>query len=51
MSDEFKRFHPFDSSGDVHVENFGRFDVEVVLKSVFIRVGEVSDDICNTTLM
>jgi hypothetical protein len=24
----------------------GRFDVDVVLKSLFMRVGELSDDIC-----
>jgi hypothetical protein len=36
------------SSGDiVHVEKSGRFDVDVVLKSLFMRVGELSDDICN----
>jgi hypothetical protein len=36
------------SSGDiVHVEKSGRFDVDVVLKSLFVRVGELSDDTCN----
>jgi hypothetical protein len=25
----------------------GRFDVEVVSKSLYMRVGELSDDICN----
>jgi hypothetical protein len=31
----------------VHVEKSGRFDVDVVLKSLFMIVGELSDDICN----
>jgi hypothetical protein len=36
------------SSGDiVHVEKYGRFDVDIVLKSLIMRVGEISDDICN----
>jgi hypothetical protein len=36
------------SSGDiVHVEKSGRFDVDVVLKFFFTRLGELSDDICN----
>jgi hypothetical protein len=39
---------PFESSGDiVHVEKSGRFDVDVVLKSHFKRIGELSDDICD----
>jgi hypothetical protein len=48
MSNYFKRFLPFESSGDiVHVEKSGRFDVDVALKSLFMRLGEPSDDICN----
>jgi hypothetical protein len=48
MYNQFKRFLLFGLSGDiVHVEKSGRFDVHVVLKSVFMRVGELSDDICN----
>jgi hypothetical protein len=48
MSNEFKQILPFESSGDiVHVEKSGRFDVDVVLKPLFMRVGELSDDICN----
>jgi hypothetical protein len=36
------------SGGDVvHVDKCGRFDVDVVLKSLFMRAGKVSDDICN----
>jgi hypothetical protein len=35
-------------SGDiVHVEKSGRFDVDMVWKSLFMKVGELSDDICN----
>jgi hypothetical protein len=35
-------------SGDiVHTEKCERFDVDVVLKSLFMRVGELSDDIRN----
>jgi hypothetical protein len=35
-------------SGDiVHVENSGRFEVDVVLKYLFTRLGELCDDICN----
>jgi hypothetical protein len=34
-------------SGDmVHVKS-GRSDVDVVLKSLFMRLGKLSDDICN----
>jgi hypothetical protein len=48
VSNYFKRFLPFESSGDiVHVEKSGRFDVDVVLKYLFMRVGELRDDICN----
>jgi hypothetical protein len=44
----FKRFFPFESSGDiVHIEKSGCFNVDVVLKPLFMRVGELSDDICN----
>jgi hypothetical protein len=43
-----KQFPPFEVSGDiVHVKKSGCFDVDVVLKLLFIRVGELSDDICN----
>jgi hypothetical protein len=31
----------------VHVEKSGSFDVYVVLKSLFTKLGELSDDICN----
>jgi hypothetical protein len=42
---QFKRFLPL--PGDiVHVEKSRRFDVDVVLKSLFMRLGELSDDIC-----
>jgi hypothetical protein len=35
-------------SGDiVHVKKSGRFDGDVVLKFLFMIVGELSDDICN----
>jgi hypothetical protein len=48
MSNQFKWFLPFGLSGDIaHVEKSGRFDVDVVLKSLFMRLGELSDDICN----
>jgi hypothetical protein len=41
-------FLPFESSGDiVHVEKSEHFDVDVVLKSLFTRAGERSDDIFN----
>jgi hypothetical protein len=46
MYNYFKRFLPLQSSGDVHAEKSGRFDVAVVLKSLFMRLGELSDDIC-----
>jgi hypothetical protein len=43
----FKRHLPFESSGDiVHIEKSRRFDVDVVLESLFIRDGETSDDVC-----
>jgi hypothetical protein len=43
-----KRFLPFESSGDiVHIKQSGHFNVDVVLKSLFMRVGEISDAICN----
>jgi hypothetical protein len=39
---------PFESSDDiVHVEKSGRFHVDVVLKSLYMRVSELSEDICN----
>jgi hypothetical protein len=45
MSNYFKQFLPFESSGEiVHVEKSGRFDDDVVLKSLFMRLGELSDD-------
>jgi hypothetical protein len=48
MSNWFREFLLFESSGDiVHVEKSGRFDVDVVLKSLFMRAGRHSDDICN----
>jgi hypothetical protein len=35
-------------SGDiVHIEKSGLFNVDEVLKSLFMRVGELSDDIFN----
>jgi hypothetical protein len=35
-------------SGDiVHVKKYGLFDVDEVLKSLFVRDGELSDGICN----
>jgi hypothetical protein len=38
----------FESSGDiVHAEKSGRSDVDMALKSLFMRDGELSDDICN----
>jgi hypothetical protein len=38
----------FESYGDtVHVEKPGCFDVDVVLKSLFMKLGELSDDICD----
>jgi hypothetical protein len=38
----FKRFLPFESSGDtVHVEKSGCFNFDVVLKYLLIRVGEI----------
>jgi hypothetical protein len=34
-------------SGDiVDIEKSGRLDVDVVLKSLFMRVGELNSDIC-----
>jgi hypothetical protein len=34
---------PFESSGHIiHVEKSGRFDVDVVLKSLFMRLGELA---------
>jgi hypothetical protein len=37
---------PFESSGDiVHIEKSGCFDVDVVLKYLLMRVGEINDDI------
>jgi hypothetical protein len=48
MFNRFKWFLPFESSGDiVPVEKSGCFDVDVVLKSLFMKVGELNDDICN----
>jgi hypothetical protein len=36
------------SSGDiVHIETSGRFEVDLVLKSLFMRLGELGDDISN----
>jgi hypothetical protein len=36
------------SPGDiVHVEKSGCFNVDVVLKSLFMIIGELSDGICN----
>jgi hypothetical protein len=44
----FKRFLPFYLCGDiVHFKKSRRFDVDVVLKSLSMRFGELSDDICN----
>jgi hypothetical protein len=40
---QFKRILPFESFGDiVHVEKSGCFNVDVVLKSLFVRVGELT---------
>jgi hypothetical protein len=37
-----------ESSGDiVHVEKSGHFNVDVVLKPLFMRVGKFNNDICN----
>jgi hypothetical protein len=47
-SNWLKRFLLFESSGDiVHVEKSGHFEVDVVLKSLLMRLGKLSDDICN----
>jgi hypothetical protein len=44
----FRRVFPFESFSDiVHIEKSGHFDVDVVLRSLFMRVGELSNDICN----
>jgi hypothetical protein len=32
------------SGGIVHIEKCGHFDVDVVLKSHYIRVGKLNDD-------
>jgi hypothetical protein len=43
----FNVYLVFESSGDiVHVENSGRLDVDVGLKSLFMRVGE-RRNLCN----
>jgi hypothetical protein len=42
------RFLLFEWSDDIfHIEKSGCFGVDVVSKSLFMRVGELSDDICN----
>jgi hypothetical protein len=39
LFNKFKRFLPFESSGNVlHIEKSGHFTVDVVLKSPFMRV-------------
>jgi hypothetical protein len=48
VSNQFKRFLPFELSGDiVDIEKSGGIDADVVLKYLFVTVGELSDDICN----
>jgi hypothetical protein len=47
-SNHFQRFPLIQSLGDIAtVEKSGRFDVYVAFKSLLMRFGELSDDICN----
>jgi hypothetical protein len=47
-SNQFKSSLLFKPSGDiVHVDKPGRLNVDVVLKSLFMRFGEFCDDMCN----